>query len=116
MTGTLFIAGAFSGLGPTAGIGNASDPLTQRSHLVRIPSGLAVRIAGSSGGCVLDLRSGSYLRRTALPGGGTAEQRWYAHRTIKGLLVMYLSVTAAVTTRLSLTVENPFGSQGPAGA
>ena len=112
-SGTLFIAGAFTGLGPNAGTnatGNASAPEVQRSHLARVPSALAVRVtAGRVEGCALDIERATFLRRTRLP-TAVVTQSWYAHRSLKGLLVMELVVDAAMPTEVPLTVEQRDGS------
>ena len=108
-SGTVYIAGTFTGLADLAGTNapgsNASNGRLQRSHLARVPHRLTVRVGNSSAaGCALDLERGVYYRRSTLH-GAAIEQRWFAHRTNKALLIMELDVVAASPTTLSLSLE-----------
>ena len=115
-SGTVFIAGAFTGLADKAGMlapgSNVSSGRLQRSHLARVPSKLAVRVANASAvGCALDLERATYYRRSSISTGAAAvtiEQRWYAHKMHKALLVMEMDTvsTAAATLALSLDQEH----------
>ena len=108
-SGTVYIAGTFTGLADLAGSNapgsNASNGRLQRSHLARVPHRLTVRVGNSSAaGCALDLERGVYYRRSTLH-DVAIEQRWFAHRTNKALLIMEMDVVASAATTLSLSLE-----------
>jgi hypothetical protein len=113
-SGTLYIAGTFTGLADKAGMNapgsNASDGKHQRSHLARVPSRLAVRVANATAlGCALDLERATYYRRSHVAAAGgatvTVEQRWYAHATNKALLVMEMDTVSSAATSLGLSLD-----------
>ena len=99
-SGVMFLSGVFNSVAiATNPVDAAPFPNGSRSHLARIPSSMAVRVAqGQVFACALDLQAGVYHRRSRVPaavavGGSStraatavAEQRWYAHRTRKTAL------------------------------
>ena len=88
---------------------NVSNGKLQRSHLARVPSKLAVRVGNATAvGCALDLERATYYRRTSVRSGGptvSIEQRWYAHKTNKALLVMEMDTISAFATTLTLSLD-----------
>ena len=88
---------------------NVSNGKLQRSHLARVPSKLAVRVSNATAvGCALDLERATYYRRTSIRSGGATvsiEQRWYAHKTNKALLVMEMDTISASATTLALSLD-----------
>jgi hypothetical protein len=94
-SGTLFIAGTFNGpdLSTTHEYAANFSAAGARPHLAKVPSHMAVRITnGTVVACAIDLERGIYLRRSVTAAGALIEQRWYAHRTRKALLVMELEL------------------------
>ena len=62
------------------------------SHRARLQSNLAITVTNANvTACALDVRRATYYRRSAAD-GATVEQRWYAHRVNRSLLVMELQV------------------------
>jgi hypothetical protein len=60
-----------------------------------VPSQMAVRVANATVvACAIDVERGIYLRRSVLRGTAvrTVEQRWYAHRVRKSVLVMEMEL------------------------
>ena len=108
-SGVMFLSGVFNSVAiATNPVDAAPFPNGSRSHLARIPSSMAVRVAqGQVFACALDLQAGVYHRRSRVPaavavGGSStrtatavAEQRWYAHRTRKTVLGRGVMIHAA---------------------
>jgi len=60
------------------------------THKARLPSPVALRVAAAGAvltGSALDMAGGAFLRRWALPGGSVVEQRIWAHRARKRVMV-----------------------------
>ena len=96
-SGTVFLSGVFNGpdLSTTRAYAANFSNAGARPHLAMVPSHLAVRIANASVfACAIDLERGIYLRRSRLA-SAVVEQRWYAHRTRKSVLVMELELLGA---------------------
>jgi hypothetical protein len=70
------------------------------THKARFPSPAALSLSGGGGSgaavaaAALDLAGGAYLRRWALGGGAVVQQRTYAHRVRKHVLVTELTLLA----------------------
>ena len=68
-----------------AGLFNGACGSTQKA---RLPSPVALSLPGGVlTGSALDMARGAFLRRWAMPGGSAVEQRIWAHRTRKRVLV-----------------------------
>ena len=113
-SGTLYIAGTFTGLADKAGMNapgsNASDGKHQRSHLARVPSRLAVRVANATAlGCALDLERATYYRRSHVAAAGgatvTVEQRFVGRVRVPALLVMEMDTVSSAATSLGLSLD-----------
>ena len=95
----LYIAGVYNGPAAKPFSDRASAAADDVSHRATVTSPLNVQCAESMtalfkpAGAALDLRGARYLRRsTAADGsGGVLEQRFFAHRTERGLLVLELA-------------------------
>ena len=95
----LYIAGVYNGPAAKPFSDRASAADDDVSHRATVTSPLNVQCAESMtalfkpAGAALDLRGARYLRRsTAADGsGGVLEQRFFAHRTERGLLVLELA-------------------------
>lgn len=79
---TMFISGIFNG------------ETTSPSHRAAIPSTFAVTVDDSkTTGVLLDIRAGTYHRRGQLNGSNSwYELVWYAHRSVRSLFVLELTV------------------------
>jgi hypothetical protein len=87
--GSVYLAGVFSGFGNTT-----------PSHRAAIPDAADARLrTGEPLGAALDLRGGAFLNRTLVRAAGCAgvqvQQRTYAHRAERSLLVVELRAGAA---------------------
>ena len=84
-SGVLYVSGAFDGAAiATAKTDAQPFPRGSRPHLARIPSSMAVTIAGGTVfACAVELLTGTYYRRSAVTVANatiaTIEQRWYVH-------------------------------------
>jgi hypothetical protein len=75
-----------------AGLFNGACGSTQKA---RLPSPVALNVPGGAlTGSALDMANGAFLRRWALPGGSVVEQRMWAHRTRKRMVVADFALVA----------------------
>lgn len=75
-----------------AGLFNGACGSTQKA---RLPSPVALSLPGATlTGSALDVAHGAFLRRWALPGGSVVEQRVWAHRVRKRVVVADFSLVA----------------------
>eukprot|EP01052_Picozoa_sp_SAG31_P007982 SAG31_NODE_393_length_16293_cov_15.804372_5_plen_297_part_00 len=92
----VFFAGTFNGpdLSTTKEYAANFSAAGARPHLAMVPSHMAVRIANASTfACGIDLKRGMYIRRSVVEQSALQiEQRWYAHRTRKSVLVMEIEL------------------------
>eukprot|EP01114_Cavostelium_apophysatum_P014228 TRINITY_DN3638_c0_g1_i2.p1 TRINITY_DN3638_c0_g1~~TRINITY_DN3638_c0_g1_i2.p1 ORF type:complete len:663 (+),score=121.13 TRINITY_DN3638_c0_g1_i2:160-2148(+) len=93
---TQYIAGVYNGL-------NSVTP----SHRARIPATTAINITNAQPiGSALDLERGIFYRRSMID-DTIIEQRWYAHRSLRNLLVHELEIHAGSTSpTLQITLQS----------
>ena len=83
---------------------NGPRVLTHRAALPN-PLGIGLCAGFVANGSTLDLRGARYVRRSLAPGGGLAEQRWYAHRDKdrSGLMVLEIENVGGVNISCQVT-------------
>ena len=93
-----YLAGVFNG------VGNKTP-----SHRARLQSNLAVTITNAQvTACALDIERATYYRQSTV-GTATIEQRWYAHRARRSLMVMELQVWVGANAETLTLTTNPGG-------
>lgn len=86
-----------------AGLFNGACGSTQKA---RLPSPVALSVPGAAlVGSALDMANGAFLRRWALPGGSEVEQRVWAHRARKRVLVADFTLVAGPAATFAVTSE-----------
>ena len=107
-SGTLYLAGTFNGpaLSTTKEYAANFSAAGARPHLAKVPSHMAVRIANATvQGCAIDLERGLYLRRSVTVDGALIEQRFYAHRVRKSVIVMEMELLGNNHSSATLTTD-----------
>eukprot|EP01114_Cavostelium_apophysatum_P022690 TRINITY_DN8295_c0_g1_i1.p1 TRINITY_DN8295_c0_g1~~TRINITY_DN8295_c0_g1_i1.p1 ORF type:complete len:699 (+),score=116.92 TRINITY_DN8295_c0_g1_i1:246-2342(+) len=96
---TQYIAGVYNGL-------NSVTP----SHRARIPATTAITINNMDAyGSALDLERGIFYRRS-WSGECVAEQRWYAHRSLRNLLVHEIEVSSGSSSKCVVELSSEPGA------